>query len=541
MIADSRATWLVRDTSLLQDSLQKILPLGERTGIAFTGDVNAAELIVRKLRQRIAKKPKLHILTKLAAELPRIARYYYRVHEARTGRRESLIFILGGVTASGVVEIWSFESPRFNNLRLTERFLVAGTGSVVAPYIQKNIELLDQKHGDLKTCADALLLGLEEELRRKGVDTVGGMLQVLLLDSGGIRPMRRGFVTLDPEGPVQARMMEMKAGRWIQRDLGRGLEIPLMEPAGLLRTTPKELRVYDFELPDSNSSIPKWHLTYFVTCLAVQMDVGTIEFQNVLTSVATVQYPVSFKILGAIGLWGTPGDHELTFSLVRDGSCVVVHRQSLHIEYLPEELNHVAEITLNIDAPGPAFLECQIATQTLGRRALYFSRVPKSAAVSEAAFVASARQNSQLLLEEQRACLDLMLEESGRSTLVYFSVCHSGVDEDALLRFEGQMMAVFWKSYPLKLRLFIASAFRMPQGEHRLRVDLVNAATREVSPVATITTTSTSSCIVVPVHGELIAIVPGPGIYFVNAYVDVLRLPQVCRSATNSPQPSVRR
>jgi hypothetical protein len=53
-----------------------------------------------------------------------------------------------------------------------------------------------------------------------------------------------------------------------------------------------------------------------------------------------------------------------------------------------------------------------------------------------------------------------------------------------------------------------------------VRVDLVHATTERVSPVTNANVVSFSSSMVTPVHGELIASVPEPGIYYLNAYVD---------------------
>jgi len=418
--------------------------------------------------------------------------------------------------------------------------MVVGTGSVVATYIQENWERFEQTFSNLKARADALFVGLEGDLQKKGVDTVGGLLQVILLDSSGIHPLRHGFITLDPDGPANAKTIEMNAGRWVQHNLATGLDVPLMEPAELLRSHPTELRVHDFHILSKGSTSPKWHLTYLLTCVAIQANVGTIEFRGAVSGIASPHYPLSVDVLAAVGLWGTPGDYKLQFSLVRDGEREVVHNESIHLEYLPEEMDLAIQISLNITAPGPVFLECQIANQTLGYRALYFGNVSDTPPASEAEFVNFARQQSEVLLEAQRGCSDPILEESRKAALVYFSICQNCSDQDTTLRFEGQMMAVFWKSYPLKLRLFIASAFRMPKGEHQLRVELVNAATREVSPIATLTTSSTSSCVVVPIHGELIAIVPCPGIYFVNAYVDSqLVATSLLPAETDHPQYSV--
>lgn len=520
MIADTRATWLGGNVPLFQDSLEKIVPLGRRTAIGFAGDVQSAELVIRKLRGRMQKRPRLQFLGKLAAEVPRIAKHYYALHRSRTGTYGPLELILGGVTASGSVEIWWFQSPNFQSSKLAKGFVVRGTGAVVESYIQNNLERFDRDLPTLKARADALVAGLEAELGRKGIDTVGGLLQVILLGPDGIRPMSYGFINLDPEGPAHAKRIDMEAGRWVQHDIAAGLEVPLAEPSRLLSSGPADVRVQDFHLPSGEPTTPKWHLTYFLTCLAIQKEVGTIEFRGVVSNMASPRYPFLVKVLAAVGLWGSLGDHEIEFSLIRDGDRQQVRKEVIHIEYLPEEIDLAFHVPLRISSPGPAFLECRIAGQLLGQRALYFGQISESPPSREAEFAEFVRRQSEAAIEQHRACSDPALDDSGESTLVYLSLCQNCTHQDTLLRFERQMMAVFWKSYPLKLRVYIASAFRMSKGKHQVRVELVDAASRKVSPITTATVESTSSCIVVPIHGELGAFVPGPGIYFVNVYID---------------------
>lgn len=519
IIADSRATWSGSRFQLFQDSLQKILSLGPRTAIAFAGDVQAADLVIRQLRRHITKKPRLSMLNRLAAEIPRVARHYYSLYQSKTGRRERLALVLAGVTASGSVKIWCFESPLFAVREVSSGFAVVGSGAVVAPYIQENLARFDRDLPNLKARVDALHVGLESELQKKRILTVGGLLQVISLDPTGIRPLRYGFLRLDPEAPAEAKSMEMKAGRWFQRDVKTGLEVPLMEPTALLRSTPIELRFHDYDLLPSETSTLKWHLTYFLTCLEVQSDIGTIEFRGVMSGLASPHYPLAINVLAAVGLWGSAGDHEIEFSLVFDGNRSKVLSKPIHIEY-PEEMDLAFAIPLYIPAPSSAFLECHVSHQLLGRRALYFGQVSGEPPEDKAELENFAQLQNQTLRESQRSCSDPSLEESRESALVYLSLCQNCIDQDAVLRFERQMTAVYWKTYPLKLRLFIASAFRMPKGGHKVQVDLVDAATREVSTIGSKAVDSTSSCIVVPIHGELIAVVPSPGIYFVNAYVD---------------------
>ena len=522
IIADSRATWLCPGAPILQDVLQKILPIGTpKMGVAFAGDVGAADLVIRQLRSRLRQVPRYRLLRKLAADVPGIARHYYGLHKAKTRRDLGLALVLFGATDTGQVEIYSFESPHFHSFRLAKGFLVVGSGRVVAGYLDSNLYRLTHEITDLKGVADALVTGLATALQGSGVETVGGLFQCVLVSPDGIRPLKHGFVDMDPDAAAQAKEIEMVAGRWVQRDLGGGKEVRLVEPGELRLLKAKELRVHD--LHEVNRQSPKWQLTYFITCLGAQITPEMVEFTGVLSGIASASYPLTLNLLVAVGLWGSAGEQELVFNLELGGGRKEIHRERVRIEIFPEEIDVVRQLTLAIDNPGVTFLECTISGQALGRKALYFGEAPVLTGPEEG-LGEFARQQSQALLEKQRASVDPLLEASGSSELVYFSVCQGCLDDGIHLRLERPIAAAYWKQYPLPMRIFVATAFRMPKGKHQLRVDLVEVATRKTSQITTATVESRSSCIVTPVHGEVIALVPVPGWYFVNVYVDDRRL-----------------
>lgn len=64
VIADTRATW-AKGVAVFQDTLQKVIPLAAKIGVAFSGDVAAAEIVIRELRRRMRKKPSNRLLHKL--------------------------------------------------------------------------------------------------------------------------------------------------------------------------------------------------------------------------------------------------------------------------------------------------------------------------------------------------------------------------------------------------------------------------------------------------------------------------------------------
>src|SRR5713101_1782410 len=211
IVADSRATWVGPAMPIFQDQLQKILPLGPKTGLAFAGDVAAAALIAQQLRRRLRMDERARPLRKLAADVPRIARHYYSIYKARTGRESRLQLILCGTTESGQVGLWWFQSPGFDSHKLEDGFVVVGSGSVVAAYLETEMERIARDAPDLKARGDMLLAGLERDLQGRGIQTVGGLFQIILIDRNGIRPLRYGFLELDPELPVRAKTMEIVA------------------------------------------------------------------------------------------------------------------------------------------------------------------------------------------------------------------------------------------------------------------------------------------------------------------------------------------
>jgi hypothetical protein len=514
VIADSRATWRGKE-EFYQDQLQKILSLGPKTAICFAGDVRAAGLIVHQLRKRIVQNPRLKFLRKLAAETPRLLKHYYRLYSTKGS--DGLSFILAGVDSAGNIGIWGYDSPLFQGQKLTSGFLVLGSGAVVKSYIQENWLSLERDCHDLKARADRLLSGLGADLGKEQITTVGGLFQTILLDSDGIRTLKYHFMTLDPAGAPRAKSMDRREGRWIQRDDSKGIEIPLVEPTALVRVEAIDLRFHDYEPYPSGK--PKWHMTYFLTCQKIEKTVGTIEFDGTGTAFGLVPYPQSVRFVVAVGVWGTSGDHKIELRLTRDNHSETIHTESVRIEYFPEEIDLAIPVIMHISKPGLVFLECYISGQLLGRRALYFGDCLDRPASTKDLLDYVLRMQEKVL-EEQNACRDNALEDSGRSELVYLTLCQGCTDINGTLKFEHQFVSTYSRLYPLKLRAFIASAIRTPQGDHVVRLDLVDGASHQISTISSTNLTSTSSCTIKSIHGELIALVPKPGVYFVNLSVD---------------------
>ncbi|MBT3349902.1 MAG: hypothetical protein HOC91_17890 [Nitrospinaceae bacterium] len=522
IVADSRATWTssLGALSSFQDELQKIMPLDRKIAIGYAGDVQLANLIANQIKKRIREKKRLRHPQKLSTEVTRIARHYFRLHKSRLGTQPPVVFLLGGVTDSGNILIYSYESPKFERNELKGHFTIMGSGSGITPIISEKYAEITAQDIDLKKRADLLRGQLESALSHTSIPTVGGFFQIILLDEDGVRPLNYGLINLNPFGEGEAKRIYFQSGRWIQQDERQDITIPLLTPSELSQKGQRHFEFHDFRLPDAQTAKPHFHLTYFLTCMENQLDVGTAEFRGIYSQMAAVRYPITFPNRVALGFWGPAGTYPLEFFLEQEGSKKEVFSSDFTINYAPEEQDLFIEFPLSIERPGPVFLECHLNGEFLGRRALYFGTVEEPALGSPRERQQFHNTLTEKILALHRNCSDPVIEGKGTGTLVYFHLCQGCSIEDTKLKFKNQFLVIYSKAYPLRSRVHVASAFRFSPGPHQVRLSLVNAATREEHPFNTASIEASSSCIVSPIHGDLIMTVPGPGIYFVKIYID---------------------
>lgn len=515
MIADSRVTCKAPLKDIHSDTAQKILPLGKKLAIAFSGNVAIANEIISQVHKRIAKDVHLRIPRKLASDFPRIARYYYQKYI--NCRDNEVSFMVGGIDKSGNSQIWIFESPNFNSKIINSGFAVIGSGAVVFPYLKENYVDIDTNSDSLKVKADKLMIGLESELAKNGVNSVGGLFQMILL-STDIRPLEHGFMDLDPEGLGKSKEIKLESGKWIQRDIVKGTEVELIAPKNITNTFIKEMHFHDYELPSTDRKALRWYLNYFFTCMKVNRDVLILEFEGVMSQIGALKYPLSAQILVSLGFWGPSGDYELEFLLDINGMIKTIYKKIVHID-LPIEVELDNLLNLEIPSPGPVFLECQINNQFLARKALYFGKPNTIIPDSEKERYEFINEFSKRLIDEHKGYTDPMLKKRS-CILEYFIICRQSSCEGMKYKFIEEIGAVYWKSYPLNLKLTIASGFRFLKGKHNVRIDLINAATRETYNVTSDTVEANSECLVTRIDGELIVKIPKAGIYFLNVYAD---------------------
>lgn len=519
LISDSRVTWGAEKDQHFQDSLQKIVPLADGLVLAFAGDVRAVERIIRELRSRIAKKTQLRVARKLAAEVPRIAKHFFSLHKSQVSSTSGVDIMVAGRETGGKTGLWVFQSPNFSAQHITDGIVIIGSGQVAGELLGSSMPPIPERP-TLKERSDALMLGLESALQKKGVQTVGGMFQVLTISpADGIRPMMHGYIDVDPDSPPSAKWMTIAKGKWTQEDLTTGRKTSLVEPAQL--TTPESQRIVDYEVDKSKR--PKWHVTRFIICQGYGTAVQKTIFKRPATIFSGEKFPLEGELLVVVGFWGTAGEHALKISLKIGETETILESGKFHNDFLPEEVEFVSKVRFKVEYPTAAFFEVHIDDQLLARRAVRFGLLDEPIPGDPAKLKEFAARQDVRAKAEQQADTDPSLVENLRAGLAYFVLCQEVRHGDDL-EFEQEFKAAYWKSYPLLLKCNIALAFRVSLGEHQLKLTLVDAATRTEWPIDTGKCVSTSPCLTTTFEGTVIIKVPKSGLYFVNAILDGQRL-----------------
>lgn len=531
LITDSRATWKTPQFPRYEDRLQKILALDRKVGLAYAADdIRIAEAVARVLRHRIAADRSRAEPERIAAVIPRIARRCHREYVQVMGHGVRTSLILAGTTQAGRVALYTFEAPQFVVRIPVDDFVVVGSGAGVAEYLATAMRGVDRtQRVDLKMRVDRLLPGLEDALHRLGELTVGGMLQIVLVESAGIRPFSYWQVELDPDHPPKARRMEMKAGRWTQTDLAANRAIPIVEPLKLMRTGMAPLRFHDFVPVPAERSLPRWHVLYLVTCREAELGPGLARFSGMLRYTAAERYPITLSFLVALGVWGTNGEHLLRVVLESSSQSTLLGEAAITLQHFPEPQDFIGKVTVEIPHPGPMFLTCYIGGQRVARRALFFAQIPLSERSRDQAIAELERQNT--------ACSDEELEKRGGAELVYFTMCQGCRAENGDLVFEREFAAVYSRSYPVKIKSFAAMALRLAAGEHIVRLEVVHAASGAQHSVSDTKIVSVSSFDVARLHGDVPLPFSEVGPHFVNIRVDGKRVASLVIHADDPDNP----
>jgi len=521
IIADSRVTWEISSSiNIYSDRAQKILYLSPMLAIAFAGTVPLATNIINEIRACINRKSSLNNPSKLSRKLSRIARFYYQKYLYDSGGHKiSVCLLLGGIGVTGNIFLWTYEPPDFVATTVP-KWIVIGSGAVVSSYLERNFKKIEAEKDTLQIKSHRLMMGLESELAKHGVKSVGGLFQAILLSSKGICPLTYGFMDLRPEAPGPAKEISISKGVWTQKDLTKKKEVQLVEPKIIVKSLPQEERFHDYEPPTFEKRDLKWYLGHFITCLKTDKQINKTIFKGVVSQIGSYLYPMSIPILVSLEFWGPRGTYPLRIYIDNCVDKMLILEDNISVDYPYDPVELEKPLRLDIKETGPIFLECYIEEHLLGRKALFFGK-PETNPPRTLKDMVDIREHAiKNLVEEHHKCSDPVLK-SRSCFLEFFIICEEvNIKDSEEYEFLREFKAVYFNKYPLLLKLYIASGFRFSKGKHSARVDLINAFTHETTTIASGNFEGSSDCIVTPVIGKVLVRIPEPGIYYFNLYVD---------------------
>jgi hypothetical protein len=105
------------------------------------------------------------------------------------------------------------------------------------------------------------------------------------------------------------------------------------------------------------------------------------------------------------------------------------------------------------------------------------------------------------------------------------------------LVFEREFVAMYSRSYPVKIRAFAAMALRLPVGEHVVRLEVVHAASGQQQTISDTKIVSASSFDVSRLHGEVPLPFAQLGPHFVSIRVNGDRIASLVIHADDPERP----
>ena len=252
------------------DNTQKIFHLYKHLFISFAGDIEFAGSIIAFLLRQINQRPKVGNIHIFHYKGPKLLRYAYEFLSQKRGDRPSLEFMVGGMDFTRPAKVlnkdgsvsnstlaifdkvlFKFSCPDFSIEEATmanNRILVMGSGeSAVGKEEEKAFkEMQFGMRADLPLIHQASFIeyDLKEKIKELGIETVGGLFQIVTIDLNG--SAFHQYKTRSPGNTSDELDLELviRNGRYVQRNLKTGKEIPLLTPPEVIRIKDSSIELF---------------------------------------------------------------------------------------------------------------------------------------------------------------------------------------------------------------------------------------------------------------------------------------------------------
>ncbi|KPJ55353.1 hypothetical protein AMJ47_00575 [Parcubacteria bacterium DG_72] len=261
MTADSRVT-LFKDNKIvaLKDISQKLFYLPNNIIIGFAGDFNFANNILDFLYRQVQERPKLQNIFIFFEKGPKLIHYAYENLAARTGYSPKTNFLIGGIdfkrltkvkNKDGTITIlrnilrgklFTFYCPEFIKREANYRnsMLAIGSGLSAKTNVEKSLgEGLQygmRADSPLINQGSILSEALKSESKKLGIETVGGLFQVVTIDLGGTKFHTYKTRSEENKNPKELDLaLVIRDNRYVQKNLKTGAEKPLLYPHEIIK------------------------------------------------------------------------------------------------------------------------------------------------------------------------------------------------------------------------------------------------------------------------------------------------------------------
>lgn len=528
VLSDSRATLSFSPStegSTHHDEAQKLFPLTKNIVIGFAGNINSFVKIASEIRKKISKDKKLQHVSILGSKLQKILKNEFnKICRSSSHNTDVEIMIAGySKTQKAQPKMFVFKSRcNFQPIEVSDSFHVIGSGAIVTSYIQEHWDEI-QKINTLKSRADWFINNLEIPLSEKQISTVGGLFQVLLVKEDAVYPMTYGQYSTNPYVTEDTYEMKINRGVWTQVNKSTGTTKNLVPPHNISRSQ-KSSKIKDFKPSDKSRNLEP-HINYFVSSAQYQQELGTIDFSPVYNMLASGTYPFEIRLLLNLGFRAPTGKHIIEFYHFKNDDLVGGKISETEWETEDPILDQDVgiEFDFTVREPDVYYFEVHINKFLVARRPILFAAINPELKTKDLnltyAELANGQHSYMLKLQDQFS--DIKLQDgSYKSFTTYFFPCGWAEVSEMNLKFKDIIHVYYPKKFPQKTKMNVFFGFRSCPGKHRLRLDLVNATTRNRVIVNETEVTSSSFLRDTRIEGELIMSFSEAGVYLLEQYVD---------------------
>ena len=447
IIGDSRVTR--QSDSAVSDSLQKVITINEEIILGYaTNNVQIALEVIEEFKRTQEGKSGPIRLLDLKEEISRLCLGKIKNPSDATD------FLLATRT-SGKINMFTCKwLDNFEPFDVQETFEVIGSGAGIEDELEdKKEEIYKSEKGD--HYKQKLVIHQVQNATSKAHvvgPAVGGMLQVYLVNTAGIHPIRTGQFSVEPERGFSLEM-ENENGTWHQRNLTTGKEVEVLTPDKVVKGFKEE--VFDLKRP-YDPPTREVYLLFFVTSGNYRSRPGDRNFLTPYHAFKLKELPGEAALPMHWALRSVSGNFQMSL-VIKDAEGVIVKEETETVESRdPTTAKYFSRnVVFLCEKTGLYFFELYVNLKLLSRKEILIKKE-------------SDDLGKDTLRDEAKKTGDLVVEK-GFIDVDFFEICKEFTEDDSGMLFEQVVFGIVTHKFPFVLEeSLITLSFRAAIGLHRV-------------------------------------------------------------------------